>query len=74
MNLFRFNQPPDSCLLIPDFCIMSYGHAIAIAALPTEPLPYGSANDFLLFTFDLINIPSWSYHPFTVVTCTLVTN
>ena len=24
---------------------MSYGHAIAIAVLPTEPLPYESAND-----------------------------
>ena len=33
---------------------MSCGHAIAIAALPTEPLPYGSANDF----------PSWGAHIF----------
>ena len=28
--------------------VMSYGHAIAIAARLAEPLPYGSADDFRL--------------------------
>ena len=34
--------------MLMTFYLCPYGHAIAIAALPTEPLPYGSANDFLL--------------------------